>query len=575
MFETASPDDITFQSTFGWLGSCRGMGGKMVTMASYLNERVQPIRVEERAWTRFMSSMSDGGGPAAVMQTSRAVAFNPNNFPDISYGADGNERQTTLIVVSSETTFELDRWRTAMDQWTTCRTVCVRTFADIKKIFPSVRRAGLNAETLTSDLLASELVRSNVEVVIVNTSTLDRYRKLFSEIAWTRIVLNDGLTDHLVWRSFQAMSHEQFPARFVWMIEALSDTMYDDRVNDPVRLAGLTHGQRFTRRNWLENLSATGLLRSLVIRTNDLTVQSTSQIVKHLDVRVFEESNEHPDLETKEYRDLVTEERCMNAAFWVNLSDQTVRLLSQSGRNVEIIRKAAGPQFIHLSESVDADDCPVCLGSDRSRLVSCGHGMCRGCCAGLLMRNLSGIVRCPLCRSEVTGLRVEERLIEEERVRQSEREKEIRAAQHIHLSRIAYSYDSLASNIEACIGEILSESETNRILLVCVPFQYQQVIESTVPHTPLHLTLHEPPSRNERVYYTNQRLFTWSMFRRVPFELSDVTHVLIVRDASTIRHRFDDELSFELIDMLRVWSLARATHSLNYIFLSGQRATAT
>jgi hypothetical protein len=551
------------------------MGGKMVTMASYLNERVQPVRVENRAWTRFMSSVPEGGGPSAVLQTKRAVCFNPNNLPDVSTDADGNERQTTLIVVSSETTFEMDRWRTAMDQWTTCRTVCVRTFTDIKKIFPSTRRAGLNADTLTSEMLVTELVRANVEVVIINASTLERYRNLLGEIAWTRIVLNDGLTDHLIWRLFQSVSHTHFPARFVWLIEALSDAMYEDRLDDPVRLAGLTHAQRFSRRNWLESLSATKLLRSLVIRTNDLTIQSTSQIVKHLDMRVFEESSEHSDLQTQAYRDLMVEERCMNASFWINLSEQTVRMLSQSGRNVEIIRKVAGAPFVNSSESVDEDECPVCLGSDRSRLVSCGHGMCRGCCAGLLMRNLAGSVRCPLCRTVATGLRVEERLIEEERVRQAVREAEIHAAQHAHLTRLASRYDSLASNVQTCIGEILSECETNQILLVCVPTQYQQIIESTVPHKPLHLTLHEPPSRNDRVYYTNQRLFTWSMFRRIPFELSDVTHVLMIRDVSSTRHEFDDALSFDLIDMLRVWSLARPTHSLHYIFLSGTTTSST
>lgn len=575
MFETADLDDMTFQTTFGWLGSCRGMGGKMVTMASYLNERVQPVRVRDRAWTRFMSAIPDGGGPSAVMQTNRVVYFNPHDLPDVSFDADGNERQTTLIVVSSETTFEMDRWRTAMDQWTTCRTVCVRSLTDVKRIFPSSRRVGLNADTLTSELLATELVRANIEVVVINTSTLERYRKLFGEIAWTRIVLNDGLSDHLIWRIFQTMSHDTFPARFVWLIEALSDSVYEDRLHDPMRLAGLTHAHRFSRRNWLESMCSAGVLRSLVIRTNDLTVQSSSQIVKHLDMRVFEDSGENPDMQTKEYRELLLEERCMNASFWVNLSEQTVRMLEGSGRNLEIIRKASSDAFVRTEASLEEAECPVCLGSDRCRLEPCGHGMCRGCCAGLLMRNLTTPNRCPLCRSDMTGIRVDEKFDEEERVHKQEREGRIRAAQQAHLTQLASHHDSLVSNIRTCIGEILASNEAHRVLLVCVPMQYHQLIETGVPHTPLHLTMYEPPSRDERVFYANQRLFAWTMFRRVPFELSEVTHILVVRDSYSVRHKSDDEMNFDIIDMLRVWSLARTTHSLHYIFFDGMASSST
>jgi len=563
--ESTGVNDMTFQKTFGWLGSCRGMGGKMVTMASYLNERVRPLRVEDRAWTHLRSSVAFPGAPSAVLQTSHTMSFNPYNYPDLSYDAYGNERQTTLIVVTSETTFEMDRWRTAMDEWTSCRTVCFKTLTDMKKIFPARQRPTLNADSFTSERFALELVRAGIEVVIVSVSCLDRYKKLFGEIAWTRIVLNDGLTDHLIWGVFQGLSHELFPCRFLWLIEALSDDQYEDRLVDVGRLAGLTHRQRFTRRNWLESLCAANVLQSLVVRTNDLTIQASVNIVKHLDVRVFADT--FRDMQTKTYED---EERIMNASIWMQLSDASIRLLTDSGRHIEILHKAGGPGFVrdihHVPDEEISQDCPVCLCATPCTLGPCGHAMCPGCCAGLYMRNLERGICCPLCRTGVAYIQVGKGMEESEAVVQVNRKREIK--REIKREMTA---SSLASNVRTCIDDILEENGTNRVLLLCVPLQYQQVIETSIAHTPLNYTLYGHPSREDRVYYANSRLFMWSMFRRVPFELKDVTHVVIVQDRTQNTERRDCNL--ELIDMLRVWSLGRTTHDLHYILFEPEPTT--
>ena len=569
MLESVDPDDMTFQTTFGWLGSCRGMGGKMVTMASYLNERVSPLRVEDRAWTNLRSSVLPGA-PSAVLQTNRVNPFNPHDFPDVSFDVHGNERQTTLIVVSSETSFEMDRWRTAMDEHTTCRTACFKTLIDIKKIFPARDRPSLNADSITSERLVLEFVRANIEVVIVSISCLDRYKKLFGEIAWTRIVLNDGLTDHTIWRVFQNVSHEHFPSRFLWLIEALSDNQFEDRMGDVHRLAGLTHGQRFTRRNWLESLCAANVLQSLVVRTDDLTIQASANIVKHLDMRVFTGCGDPNELQTKEYKEFVDEQRIMNASFWMQLSDTSVRLLSESGRHLQILRKAGGLNFVREESSVESEECPVCLNTSGSLLSPCGHGMCPGCCAGLYMRSLDRGVRCPLCRTDATHLRVEQSVAEAEKEAHFDRVERITTSNQAHLARIANAHDSLAFNVRTCIEGILAENSTNQVLMLCVPMQYQQILETSIPHTPLHLTLHAPPSVQERVYYANSRLFVWSMFRRVPYELKEVTHILVVRDRT---RNPQNDLSLDLIDMLRVWSLGRTTHNLHYIFFDPESTT--
>jgi hypothetical protein len=134
----------------------------------------------------------------------------------------------------------------------------------------------------------------------------------------------------------------------------------------------------------------------------------------------------------------------------------------------------------------------------------------------------------------------------------------IRAENEVYISQFT---DSMIGGIQATIQTILAESVQNQILILCLaPFQYQKLVETNIPSTPLHLTLHGPPSYNDRVYYASNHMYVTSMFKRHPFELSDVTHVLIVdtKEDSTDFH--------DLIGMLRVWSLGRTKKHLHYIF---------
>ncbi len=546
------PDDPSFQTTFGWLGSCRGMGGKMVTMASYLNERVEPIRVEDRAWREVLQSQKPGGGPGACVQHPRMQTSNLHSHPTVS---------TTLIVVSSETSFEMDRWRDALERWAgNCRTVCVRSITDIKRLVPVRDRASLNADGLTSERIVDILQTSRVDILVVGASFVERYKPLLGHISWLRIVLNDGLTDSAIWKIAHCMSGYFFTTRFVWLIEALSE---DTRLDDVRQVGMMTQNGRFTRQNWLELLCTNGLLPYLVIRTPDLVVQEQAAIVKHIYVEMFEPLTD--EFRTPEFVAYIAEERLMNATFWVHLSAASIETLERSERWLEIVHKVLGPDHVLFDDEVEEHECPVCLNTERSCLVSCGHGMCRGCCAKLLMRGLASMPTCPLCRAHIDRFRVARTLLVEETVRQAEREIRIRVENDAYQAARTAGMRTVTQHVQSEITRVLEEDPGNQILLLCSSFPYFRMIEESIPHTPLHITNYDPPSRDARVYYASSRMFTHSMYRRFPFELSDVTHVFAVREPGK------GDVTDELIDMLRVWSLARTKQELHFTFFEPEQ----
>lgn len=526
------------------------MGGKMVTMASYLNERVEPIRVEDRAWRTIRQSHPPEGGPSACVQHPHRKPFNPESYPSTS---------ATLVVVSSETSFEMDRWRDALERWAVnCRTVCIRSATDIKRLVPVRDRVSLNGDGLTSERLVDILQTSRTDVLVVGSSFVERYRTLLGHISWMRIVLNDGLTDGAIWKIAQNFGNVLFPARFVWLIEALSD----DTIFDTARIGMMTQNGRFTRRNWLESLCSSGLMPSLIIRTLDMRVQDEAAIVKHIQVETFQPTVSD-DFRTPEFISYQTEQRLLNATFWVHLSPASIQTLETSERWTDIIRQVLGPDQLELPNvgELDEQECPVCLNSERSSVVPCGHGLCKGCCAKLLMRGLASVPSCPLCRARIERVRVDRGLYVEETVKQTEREIKIRLENDAYQAARMLGLHTVAQQVQTKVTEIIEASPDNRILLLCTSFPYFKMIEETIPHTPLHLTLYGPPSRDERVYYANSRMFVSSMFRRFPFELSDVSHILAVREPGA-----NSDTSEELIDMLRVWSLSRTKQDIHFIF---------
>lgn len=555
-FETNTSD--RFQTTFGWLGSNKGTGGKMVTLATYLNELVKPVRVESRNWrvVHATNPVETSFGPLASVQDPVEVQPNPYNFPDVSFDADGSDRVggTTLVVVSSDTSFELERWNQAMDRWAPeCRVACARQLTDMKRLLPVVQRRDLTKHSFTSERCAEILRTQDIHVLVVDSSFLSNYRATFSGIMWTRIVLNDGLTDDSIFKMFWNMGQASFPTRFTWLIEALSDDELH-RLQHVGRLGTMCERGRFSRTNWLTQLCSAGVLPSLVVRTPDMTVQEQSSIVKSFSIQTFDASS-LIDMQTEEHRQLLVESRLLNASFWVQLGHASVSVLENTTCWSAIIRKVYGNSLRTLA-AVEPIECSVCLETDHTRMP-CGHGLCRQCFARVVLRNLSN-APCPLCRDVIETYDLQADVYQQDIATYEARIQRIRAENEIYMSQFT---ESLTGGIQSTIDSILSENVSNQVLLLCLAsFQHQKLIETSIPSTPLHLTLQGPPSYNERVYYCSNHLYVTSMFKRKPFELRDVTHVLVVdtKEDSTEFH--------DLIGMLRVWSLGRTQKHLHYIF---------
>lgn len=543
-----------FQTTFGWLGSNKGTGGKMVTMASYLNELVPPVRVESRNWrvVRATNPVETSFGPIASIQTPVEVQPNPYAFPDVSFGSDGSERVTTLVVVS--TSFELERWNVALERWAPeCNVACAKQLTDIKRLLPVAQRRDLTKHSFTSERCAEMIRTQNIHVFVVDSTFLSNYRATFSGIMWTRIVLNDGLTDDSIFKLFSNMGPTSFPTRFAWLIEALSDEELH-RLSHVGRLGTMCERGRFSRVNWLTQLCSVGVLPYLVVRTPDMVVQEQSGVVKSFSVQTFEASNLF-DIQTEEYKQLLVEARLLNASFWVQLSHASVTVLEKAECWSSIIQKVYG-DALQVVSTVDAIECSVCLETDHTRMP-CGHGLCRQCFARVILRNLSN-APCPLCRDVIATYVLQTDVHQHDIATHEARVERIRAENDAHLAQFT---GSVLGGIQTSIQTILAESVQNKILLICLAsFDHQKLIETSIPSTPLHLTLQGPPSYNERVYYCSNHLYVTSMFKRHPFELSDVTHVLVMdtKEDSTDFH--------DLMGMLRVWSLGRTQKHLHYIF---------
>lgn len=554
-FETDTSD--RFQTTFGWLGSNKGTGGKMVTMSSYLNELVKPVRVETRNWrvVRGTNPVESGFGPLASVQDPVAVEPNPYGFPDLSYGLDGSERSgTTLVVVSSDTSFELERWNRSLERWAPeCNVVCAKQLTDIKRLLPVARRREFTKSSFTSERCAEIIRVQNVHVFVVTSAFLDNYRSTFSGLMWTRVILNDGLTDDHIFRSFLGMGQTSFPTRFTWLIEALSDDELH-RLQNAGRLGVMCERGRFTRNNWLTQLCSVGVLPSLVVRTPDLVIQEQSGVVKSFSIRMYEASNLF-ELQTEAYKQLLLESRLLNATYWVQLGSTSVSVLENTCCWSAILRKVYG-NSLHILPEVEPVECSVCLETDRTRLP-CGHGLCRECFSRVVLRNLT-TAQCPLCRNVIATYDVQSDVYQNDIDVYQARIEQIRAENDAYTQQFALS---MLGGIETTIASILSENVSNQVLILCLAsFQHQKMIESNIPATPLHLTLQGPPSLNDRVYYCSNHLYVTSMYKRKPFELNDVTHVLVV-DTKEDSSEFHD-----LIGMLRVWSLGRTQKHLHYIF---------
>lgn len=555
-FETDTSEH--FQTTFGWLGSNKGTGGKMVTMASYLNELVNPVRVESKNWrvVHGTNPVETSFGPLACRQEPIEVQPNPYAFPDVSFNADGTERSgTTLLVVSSDTTFEFERWTRALaDRAPRCHVARASQLSDIKRLVPVAERRGLNKSSFTSERCAEIIRTQDIHVFLVTSTFLENYKSTFSGIMWTRIVLNDGLTDDKIFRNFWNMGDASFPSRFTWLIEALSDEELH-RLQHPGRLGVMCERGRFTRNNWLVQLCSVGVLPHVVVRTPDMTVQEQSGVVKSLSIRTYDASSLLESSQTDAYRRLLNETRLFNSAFWVQLGQSSVSALEQTGCWSAILRKVYG-SALTVSDSVGLTDCSVCFESDHTR-VPCGHGLCRECLARVVLRHLSD-AKCPLCRAFIDRVEMQADVYNRDLQLYMERAERIRA-ENDALQRSLTS--SIVGRIEASITSILSANDSNKILLLCLgSFQHQKMIEQNIPATHLHLTLQGPPSVNERVYYCSNHLYVTSMFKRHPFELSDVTHVLVM-DTDENASDFHD-----FIGMLRVWSLGRTQKQLHYLF---------
>jgi hypothetical protein len=530
----------------------------MVTLTTYLNELVKPVRVESRNWRVIHGTnpVETSFGPLASVQDPVAVQPNPYAFPDISFGADGAERAagTTLVVVSSDTSFELERWNQAMERWAPeCHVACAKQLSDMKRLLPVAQRRDLTKHSFTSERCAEILRAQDVHVLVVDSSFLSNYRATFSGIMWTRIVLNDGLTDDSILKSFWNMGQTSFPTRFTWLIEALSD---DDlhRLQHVGRLGTMCERGRFSRNNWLTQLCSVGVLPSLVVRTPDLTVQEQSSIVKSFSIQTFDASS-LLDMQTEEHRQLLMESRLLNATFWVQLGQTSVSVLEQTRCWSAIIRKVYG-NSLRTFASVEPTECSVCLEMDHTRL-SCGHGLCRQCFARVVLRNLSN-APCPLCRDIIGTYDLQSDVYQQDIATYEARVERVRVENDVYVSQFT---ESLIGGIRSTIDSILSENVSNQVLLLCLAsFQHQKLIEANIPSSPLHMTLQGPPSYNERVYYCSNHLYVTSMFKRKPFELHDVTHVLVV-DTKEDSSEFHD-----LIGMLRVWSLGRTQKHLQYIF---------
>jgi hypothetical protein len=546
-----------FQTTFGWLGSNKGTGGKMITLASYLNELEAPVRVESRNWRVVHSTnpVESGFGPLASVQTPVDVQPNPYNFPDVSFDANGSERAggTTLVVVS--TSFELGRWNEALERWAPeCSVVCAKQLTDIKRLLPVAQRRDLTKSTFTSERCAEIIRAQDVHVFVVEAGFLANYRATFSGIMWSRIVLNDGLTDDSIFKLFWNMGPTSYPTRFTWLIEALSDEELH-RLSHVGRLGTMCERGRFSRSNWLTQLCASGVLPSLVVRTPDMVLQEQSGVVRSLSVQTFEASNLF-DMQTEEYKQLLVESRLLNASYWVQLSHASISALENTTCWSAIIRKAYG-DAVRVRDAVDPIECSVCLEMDHARMP-CGHGLCRQCFARVVLRNLSH-ASCPLCRDLITTYELQADIYQHDIATYEARIGRIRAENDAHLAQFT---GNMLGGIQTTIQTILSESVQNQVLLICLAsFDHQKLIETNIPSTPLHLTLQGPPSYNERVYYCSNHLYVTSMFKRHPFELSDVTHVLVVDTKDEDSTDFHD-----LMGMLRVWSLGRTQKHLHYIF---------
>jgi hypothetical protein len=349
------------------------------------------------------------------------------------------------------------------------------------------------------------------------------------------------------------MGPTSFPTRFVWLIEALSDEELH-RLSHVGRLGTMCERGRFSRANWLTQLCSSGVLPSLVVRTPDILVQEQSGVVKSFSVQTFEASN-LIDMQTEEHKQLLVESRLFNASYWIQLGHASISAIEKTECWSAVLRKVYG-EALNVANVVEATECSVCLETDHTRMP-CGHGLCRQCFARVVLRNMSN-ASCPLCRSRIETYDLQADVYHHDLARYEARVERIRAENEL---RIAQFTGSLLGGIRSTIDAILAESVQNQVLLVCLTsFEHQKLIESNIPSTPLHLTLQGPPSYDERVYYCSNHLYTTSVFKRQPFELSDVTHVLVM-DTKEFTTDFHD-----LIGMLRVWSLGRTQKHLHYIF---------
>jgi hypothetical protein len=542
------------QTTFGWLGSDRGIGGKMVTMARYLNEQVNPIRVDTRNWsvvTGINPVESTWGHPMSTLRTPVVVNPNVNHYPDLSYNANGTERiGTTLVVVSSDTSFEIERWWDALERWAPrCNAARVQTFRDFKLLLPAAERRDFVKSMLTSERCVDLLRSRDVHVLVVSASFLNNYRESLSHIMWTRIILNDGLTDDNIFKLFSNMDHTSFPTRFTWLIEALTDGEVS-KLRSVDSLGSMTSRERFGRTNWLTHLCTSTVLPKLVVRTNDRTVQEQCQIRAQFAVVEFPVSSQTA---TPEYQHLVNESRILNAARWTHLSDSDIKTMENARCWSTIAKKIMGP-YLLTSNEVEEFECSVCLEVDRS-VLSCGHGLCRECLGRILLRDMRA--RCPLCRLNVDFCSLQRDLFDNDILIRDIHEKRVRAENdEMHMQMCA----SFIHRLQGTIDEILEEPSNHVLVLCTASLQYCRWIESNVPSIHLHFTAQYPPTVCERVFYASTQLYDgYGTFKRHPFELNTVTHIVVVE-------REPDGEFARLTAMLRVWSLGRARNELKYIF---------